>query len=449
MRTILALLLLNCLAVAGIAQGYPRMQGKILDEYTGEPLPGVIIQVPQTNIGGISDEEGIYRIDFREIPNLLVVKYFGYQTDTLRNLIDRWPKDQSVYELDIQLKEEIYDPDPYCPPIIIYDYLRNMDRVSAAQTQRGDLSSVEQGLNLVPGVKFESRGPGGSRRLAIRGGFLRSPFGVRDVKAYLDGAPLTSPDGSTALELIDPVGIERTTILKGPCASEFGPVSNGVVKFSLRQNANQLGQTGGMLNQTLGAYGYARSVAQVGWQRMGYDINSHLSLTYIRQRYTGYRDQEANSKHQLQLYANKSFEKFSLGGSLMLYQGAWELPGSLDSLEVATNPKQALAISKSLDAHVARRHLRASLINTVELSHKAKLNNSIYLHLSDKENPFGTSAFNQGYKVENSEGMGGRFIFEDWDRRFKYRLGGDWEANTKRNGSISISMTMCWVNPGR
>ena len=51
-------------------------------------------------------------------------------------------------------------------------------------------------MNTVPGLRMEERSPG-SYRLALRGSMLRSPFGIRNVKIYLDDFPLTDAGGNT------------------------------------------------------------------------------------------------------------------------------------------------------------------------------------------------------------------------------------------------------------
>src|SRR6187551_2733869 len=55
--------------------------------------------------------------------------------------------------------------------------------------------SLLPALNLIPGVRMEERSPG-SYRLSIRGSLLRSPFGVRNVKVYMDEFPLTDAGGN-------------------------------------------------------------------------------------------------------------------------------------------------------------------------------------------------------------------------------------------------------------
>src|SRR5512133_809417 len=83
-------------------------------------------------------------------------------------------------------------------------------------------------INVVPGVRMEERSPG-SYRLSIRGSLLRSPFGVRNVKIYIDEFPLTDAGGNTYLNLIHPNSIHSIQILKGPEGSMFGANTGGVI----------------------------------------------------------------------------------------------------------------------------------------------------------------------------------------------------------------------------
>src|SRR5690606_10740693 len=85
-------------------------------------------------------------------------------------------------------------------------------------------------MNTVPGVRMEERSPG-SYRLSIRGSLLRSPFGIRNVKIYMDEMPLTDAGGNTYLNLADPGSIQSAEILKGPDGSLFGANSGGVIRL--------------------------------------------------------------------------------------------------------------------------------------------------------------------------------------------------------------------------
>lgn len=83
-----------------------------------------------------------------------------------------------------------------------------------------------ESINLLPGSSMEERSPG-SYRLSIRGSTLRSPFGVRNVKIYLDDFILSDVTGNTYLNVVDPQLIQSTEIYKGPEGGDFGSVTGG------------------------------------------------------------------------------------------------------------------------------------------------------------------------------------------------------------------------------
>ena len=94
------------------------------------------------------------------------------------------------------------------------------------QQQPGN--SLVPAMNTIAGVRMEERSPG-SYRLSIRGSLLRSPFGIRNVKIYLDEFPLTDAGGGSYLNALDVNSIQSVQVLKGPQSSIFGANSGGVV----------------------------------------------------------------------------------------------------------------------------------------------------------------------------------------------------------------------------
>ncbi|HLG03265.1 MAG TPA: Plug domain-containing protein, partial [Bacteroidia bacterium] len=93
--------------------------------------------------------------------------------------------------------------------------------IDSAQLAQHPGQSLVPAFNAAPGIRMEERSPG-SYRLSIRGSLLRSPFGIRNVKVYIDEFPLTDGGGNTYLNLIDPVAVGQINILKGPDGSLFG-----------------------------------------------------------------------------------------------------------------------------------------------------------------------------------------------------------------------------------
>ena len=98
-------------------------------------------------------------------------------------------------------------------------------------------------FNQLSGVRFEERSPG-SIRLSIRGSLLRSPFGVRNIKMYLDDFIFSDAGGNTYLNLLDINSVGRAEVLKGPAGSLYGAGTGGAVLLetpSIKHFLNSLG----------------------------------------------------------------------------------------------------------------------------------------------------------------------------------------------------------------
>lgn len=283
---------------------------------------------------------------------------------------------------------------------------QTISTLDAEDFDRNSAASIQPTMNTIPGVIMESRGDGGSRRLSIRGSLMRSPFGVRNVKVYWNEFPLTLADGSTGLELIDPEDIGRVEVLKGPQGSVYGEGHGGAVLFrskwapygKLNASANLQGGSNGMQKQTLSFSTSSKKTA--------------ISLNYFRYRHDGYRDQEGVRKDQLNLvtrFRPASNRETKL--VFMYYNGAWGLPGALDSLEMAQNPRQARPYASEQNTRVERKWLRLGL------SHKIYFNDQFYnftagfLHSTSKLNPYGSTEFYNGFKDEGANGYALRTIF--------------------------------------
>ena len=103
-----------------------------------------------------------------------------------------------------------------------------LGKVSLSTMAYFNAESPLAGVNSIPGVRFEERAPG-SYRLSIRGSALRAPFGVRNVKVYWNGFPLTEPGGDTPLNILDVVNMPSVLIFKGPAGSRYGSGMGGAM----------------------------------------------------------------------------------------------------------------------------------------------------------------------------------------------------------------------------
>lgn len=273
-----------------------------------------------------------------------------------------------------------------------------------------DQTSLQSGLNSIPGVSMESRGYGGSQRINIRGNFLRNPFAIRNVKMYLDGIPLSSPDGTAPLEMIDAFDVQSMDVLKGPIGSLYGSGTGGALLITpkLEMGAQPFTASAGML---VGEYGLLRTQNEAYWRKKR--LLQRLSAVY--QENKGYRDQEANRKMNV-TYTMRFFpnEKRSFFGYFNFFNGNLELPGSINATQVKDNPRQANTFSNTNNAALYRTRLFGGLSYRRYFSKGQSLSTNVYGMYAQKYNPYGTSAsYSQnGFKDEQTIGYGTRTTYK-------------------------------------
>ncbi|MFM7105506.1 MAG: TonB-dependent receptor, partial [Flavobacteriales bacterium] len=274
--------------------------------------------------------------------------------------------------------------------------------ISSQLIKGTDSFSLLPAMYTISGVSMESRGFGGSHRLSIRGSALRSPFAVRNIKMYIDGIPMTSPDGQTPLELMDATDIERLEIIKGPASTVYGSGNGGVILAETPRIKS--GTTSASASFQAGSFGSYRSSASatVGMNNGGFRIS------HVWQDVLGYRKQEGNHKNQFTLtYQGYPREKQRITAYLTYFDGLWELPGGLNSVQRDTMPTMAVSFSEINGAKLQRQRIHGGIGHR----YKGKIfqeETVIYYTNTRKENPYGTSKFNSGFKHEWADGWGGR-----------------------------------------
>ena len=267
----------------------------------------------------------------------------------------------------------------------------------------GDGSSLQNAFNSVSGVSYDSRGYGGSTRLNIRGSFFRAPTTIRNVKMYWKGIALTSADGQSPLEIVDPSNVANANILKGPGSGVWGNGTGGVVlftPFSLNQSVYAKAQ------YEHGEFGYNKSVFQAGVSKNGFS----LMVSQVNQETNGYRDQEANKKEQTLLEFSANTKRWKHYVMAMRYKGYWELPGPISATQIAVNPRQANAFSMANNAHVDRSRDMVGYSGEFISKKNFLLELSANLFQTEKINPYGVNTDNSGYKDESAAGKGQRAV---------------------------------------
>ena len=195
------------------------------------------------------------------------------------------------------------------------------------------------------------------------------------------------------MEVIDPTMMDRIEVIKGPASSIYGAGTGGAIIFQPQSVAPGVGKV--ELGGVLGSYGLGRADAKAmfGFKK------GDLILAYSNQNYAGYREQESVDREQFHLLSNwQTNNNGSISIMAFHYKGSWGLAGAIDSTAMAEDPRQADPDSKDLNAHVYRERTRFGIGIQQKFGKVVNVKVNGYGNFTKKENPYGTSAFFQGWK---------------------------------------------------
>ena len=276
-------LLLSLLAIALTAQAQSgRIQGRILDAGTNEPLIGATVLIQGTSQGASADIDGFYRIlNVRAGTYTLEFRYVGYSTRILENVLVRT---DLTTEINIELPLEAFRGQEVIVQadrdVVIKDLTSSESRVSREQIDKLPVQELRDIVQLQAGVTV---GPGGS--IHIRGGR------ASEVSYIVDGVRVTDDyDRSSGLR-VENSAIEELQIVSGTFNAEYGQAMSGIVNIVSRSGGNNWQSS---INVWGGDYGtadqrlFAGTPGQFGdadLSRM-YNIEGNLSGPIIKDKLT-------------------------------------------------------------------------------------------------------------------------------------------------------------------
>ena len=144
-----------------------------------------------------------------------------------------------------------------------FDLPVSIDVVNQSDIQDAQLKmTLSESLIRVPGITAQNRSQfSQDPQISTRGFGSRSSFGVRGLRIYVDGIPLSMPDGIGQPGNIDLSAVKAIEVMRGPFSSLYGNSSGGVVQL-LTEDAPKTPEVSTEL--ITGSYGTNRQNISVG-----------------------------------------------------------------------------------------------------------------------------------------------------------------------------------------
>ena len=234
-----------------------------------------------------------------------------------------------------------------------FDLPMSIDATDAEQIQEGQLKvNLSESSSRVPGIVINNRNnPAQDLAIQVRGFGARSAFGVRGVRLYADGIPMTMPDGQGQTGTFNLDTASRVEYLRGPFSALYGNSSGGVVQIFTKDGEKDPTLSGGM---TFGSYNTQRYSLGFSDSGDGFDYIMNAN-TY---RSDGYRDQSDTRRDTLHGKINFKFGDYT---KLSIVATALDQPDNkdpqgLDATQLRNDRKQAGTGSELFDTRVSRSH---------------------------------------------------------------------------------------------
>ncbi len=346
-------------------------QIRVVDINTKLPVPAVKATGRQIETT-LSDLHGVIQIK-RPLGDTVYISHPGYQS---RQIIF----DKNIGFLTIELIPDVVNLKETVVSAGKLNQTLNQTPARIDLIQLQDASTLlditgNSLLMSVPGLTLQE-GTHTTSRITIRGIGSRNPYGTNRIKAYLGAIPITSGEGTTALEDISPTSLGRIEVIKGP-SHLYGAGIGGVIL--LHPSYPQHQGTSVEIAQAFGSFASLNTSAGVAHKTKAWSLNSHLTQTSS----DGFRENNQFKRKNALLTANWFGKKHQLQ-ILFNYSTVFgQIPSSLNFSDFTENPQQAAPNWLAVKGHEDYYKLSGGLTLTSDISNKLQNSLTLYNHLSN------------------------------------------------------------------
>ncbi|CAN4267319.1 CirA Outer membrane receptor proteins, mostly Fe transport [Methylophilaceae bacterium] len=254
-----------------------------------------------------------------------------------------------------------------------------IDVVEKKDIQDGQLQmTLSESLIRVPGITAQNRtNQSQDPQISSRGFGSRSSFGVRGVRVYVDGIPLTMPDGQGQPGIVDLSAIKSIEVMRGPFSALYGNSSGGVIQL-FSEDAPKTPEIGSKI--MFGSYDTRRQIMDAA----GTVGNVEYLLNVSNFETDGYRQHSSGDKQAATAkFKIKVNEDTTLTSLINWFDQKANDPGGLKKLASVGEPSAfstptgvaSAVLPDKANARVTRSHKQIGF----NLEHNLNQNNAINL----------------------------------------------------------------------
>ena len=310
---------------------FAQLRGFIYDEDNGEPLVGATIIFNNSHYA-VSDSSGFFLLNADSSIHELKISHLGYEDGTISSAdskgfikIGLKASPENISEVVISSAEFRQKLNTLASPVSVITH--NEIEID------NDLTFAPV-FNKQPGVFMQS-GTLNTNRLMIRGIGSRNPYATNRVKACFEDIPLTTGEGVTAIEDLDPGSAGRIEITRGPASGIYGAGLGGAI--NIYTDKHSLNRHFFTLNGSLGSFGLKKSSLNIG-------LNSgkvYMSGGYHYLQSNGFRKNNEVNRHSFFIFSQyflkrSTIKLFVYHINMMAY-----IPSSLDEASFNESPAMA------------------------------------------------------------------------------------------------------------
>lgn len=407
MKFVIQFLIFNWLSLS-YSQAYQvnNYKGTVKDKSSNLPLPGANIVIIESNMGYITDFDGIFSFENSEKTVRVEVSSIGYKTKIATlNFSDN---------IELFLEESVEALDE----VVVTGYGSQIKRdltgsvavLGSKQIDKIRPIKLEQALQgTVAGVNVstQSGAPGAGINIRIRG-----------ISTNGDASPVAIIDGYQGdLSLLNPSDIESITVLKDAQAAIYGTIgANGVLLITTKQGRKD-SPTKFIWESSLGVQTTSRELPLLGAKEYGILLNESYTndgrfpvISNVSELDEGFDWQNeifknaAIERHALTLTGGSISTKYSVGASSLKQQGIVGLDkSSFERKTFRSNVSFDLSDNLNLNTSVIYTNIRRNSINDFGLG--SVLFNAINMppiyNAYDENNDFTLAPSNLGIEIIN------------------------------------------------